>query len=110
CSSSGGTPAFATCARGGSAWAAASSPGADARERDGAACVLRARAGRLARLRNAPASALHGLASFLRGDRRGDRAALAAGHPRARAARILPRDGGGRACPRRAQRTAAADE
>ena len=42
---------------------------------DAAARVLRARAGRLARLRHAPAPAVHALAPQLRRDRRGARAA-----------------------------------
>ena len=58
-----------------SASAAASSSGAGARDR-GAAGVLRARAGRLARLRHAAAPAVHGLAPELRRDRRLPRAAL----------------------------------
>ena len=52
-----------------SASAAAPSSGAGARDR-GAAGVLRARAGRLARLRHAAAPAVHGLAPELRRDRR----------------------------------------
>ena len=60
-----------TCARGGSASAAAWSCGAGADERRAAAGLLCARAGRLARLRDAAPPALHALASLLRRDRGG---------------------------------------
>ena len=65
---------FGTSRPSGSASAAAPSSGAGARDRS-AAGVLRARPGRLARLRHAAAPALHGLAPELRRDRRLPRAA-----------------------------------
>ena len=71
--------------RSASASAAAPSSGAGARDRS-AAGVLRARPGRLARLRHAAAPALHGLAPELRRDRRLPRAAPLRGPARGRAA------------------------
>ena len=102
-------PASRTSRPSASASAAAPSSGAVARDRS-AAGVLRARPGRLARLRHAAAPALHGLAPELRRDRRLPRAAPLRGPARGRARRLLPRPRHLRARVGRAERPAAADE
>ena len=102
-----GRPGSTTCRPGGSASAAGSSSGADARERRDAARVLRARAGRLARLRHAPPSAVHAVASLLRRGRRRPCLAVLVDALRGGARRFRARDGRRRARARRAARPAA---
>ena len=75
----------------------------------GEAGVLRAAPGRLARLRDAAAPAVHGLAPLLRRRRRLPRGRGLVGPARAHRARLLPRDGHRRARTRRARGPAAAD-
>ena len=105
---SGATPVWRTCARSGSASAAGLSCGRGGpRERGGAPRVLRARARRLARLRDAPPPALYGVERRLRRDRSGPRDARRLDAGRADAPRLLPRGRDRRARARRAAGTAA---
>ena len=104
-SSSGARRGSRTFACGGSASAAATSSGAAGREREPAR-VLRARAGRLARLPDAAPSAVHAVAPLVRRDRsRAGPAASTVGAAPRRAGRVLPR---GRHRSARARRAARA--
>ena len=110
-SSSGALRASETSRCDGSASAAASSCGAGRRERSvGETVLVRARDRRLARLRHAPAPAVHRVASLVRRHRRLPRARRRLGTARrsGRGLRARRRDRRPRA--RRAARTSAADE
>ena len=81
------------------------------RRRPGTACAayLRGPAGRMAGLVDAAASAVHGVAPVVRGDRGGAGAAGLGQPPAGHGGGVLPGRRGGRARPGRTQRAAAAD-